>query len=126
MRPIQLMINGVRLPTQTRDRYQSYPVELRETLEMIAGNSVDEVRGIVQKIVWSCDAMPDQQYREVLAALRSAGPKTVTYLPDDGDELVTSRFNVESISNPTLFFFEGKNPKWHNFGFVLREVDPHA
>lgn len=93
---------------------------------MISGRIVEEVRGVVQKISYSYDYMGDAKCREVLGALRSRGPKTVAYLPDDGDELVTSTFIVESITNPTLAFFRDGTPKWHNLAFTLREVKPHA
>lgn len=124
--PIQLIINEVLLPTTTHDRYQCYPEELREQIPMISGRIVEEVRGVVQKISYSYDYMGDAKCREVLGALRSRGPKTVAYLPDDGDELVTSTFIVESITNPMLAFFRDGTPKWHNLAFTLREVKPHA
>lgn len=125
-KPIQLIINGVLLPTTTRDRYRCYPDDLKEQSEMISGRMTEEVRGTVQKIEYSYDYMEDAQYREVLGALRSRGAKTVAYLPDDGDELVTSAFLVESITPPTLAFFWDGTAKWHNLAFTLREVRPHA
>lgn len=123
---IQLIVNGVLLPTTTRDRYSCYPEELEEQITMISGRMVEEVRGTVQKISYSYDYMGDAKCREVLAALRSRGTKIVAYLPDDGDELVTSSFLVESLTPPTLAFFRGRVPKWHNLAFTLREVKPHA
>ena len=92
---------------------------------MISGRMTEEVRGHVQKIVYSYDYMGDAKCREVLKALRSKGPKIVAYLPDDGDEMVSSTFLVESMTQPALAFFKGDIPKWHNLSFVLREVKPH-
>ena len=44
---IQLIVNGVLLPTTTRDRYSCYPDELKEQITMISGRMVEEVRGTV-------------------------------------------------------------------------------
>lgn len=126
-KPIQLIIDGVRCPTTTRDRYHSYPETQRELLTMADRTMVEEVVGTVQRISWSYDKMPDSTYKELLAVVRGGGVKTVSYLPDDGStDLVTSRFLVESIQQPTLQFYLNGLPRWHNFGFTLREVEPHA
>lgn len=125
-KPIQLIINDVLVPTITRDRYRSYPSKLRMQIDMISGRRTEEERGDVQIIEYSYDKMDDATYRAVMAALRSSGTKTVSYLPDNGDELRTSQFLVQSITQPSLSFYIGGVPKWHNFGFVLREVKPHA
>lgn len=125
-KPIQLIVDNVLCPTTTRDRYSSYPETLRETLTMADGTMVEEVVGTVQRITYSYDKMDDGTYLQLLAAVRGGGVKTVSYLPDDGDELVTSRFLVESITPPTLQFYLSGRARWHNFGFVLREAEPHA
>lgn len=126
-KPIQLIINDVRCPTTTRDRYQSYPQTLKETPAMADGTMTEEVVGIVQRISYVYDKMDDATYKALLTALRGGGVKTVSYLPDDGStELVTSRFLVESITQPTLQFYLDGVPRWHNVGFTLREAEPHA
>lgn len=126
MKPTQLIVNDVLFPTTTHDQYRCYPMELKEQLTMIAGNIVEELRGTVQMIEASYDAMSDAKYKEVLAALRSKSPLYVAYLPDDGStELVTSTFLVQSFTPPSLSFFDGGVPKWHNLAFVLREECPH-
>lgn len=123
---VQLIIDGVALPSTTRDRYQCYPEKLNEQIEMISGRMVEEVRGTVQRIVYSYDDMGDSMCREVLAVLRKRGVKTVSYLPDEGDRLVTSTFLVTSLTPPTLAFYSNGKPRWHNLAFALREVTPHA
>lgn len=126
-KPVQLIINGVTCPTTTQDRYSSYPDELRETLTMADGTMVEEIVGVVQRISYSYDKMPDETYKRLLSVIRGGGLKTVVYLPDDlSEELVTSRFLVESITQPTLQFYKNGVPRWHNFGFALREAEPHA
>lgn len=125
-KPTQLIINDVLIPTTTRDRYSCWEETLKEQIQMISGRMVEEVRGKVQKISYSYDYMGDETCRAVLAVLRATGPKTVAYLPDSGDELVTSTFLVESLTPPTLAFYRDGAAKWHNLAFVLREVKPHA
>lgn len=125
-KPTQLIVENVLCPPTTQDRYQSYPEDLKETLEMADRSMVEELAGVVQIISYSYDKMDDGTYRQLLAAVRGGGVKTVSYLPDNGDELVTSRFLVTSITQPTLQFYKGGLPRWHNFGFTLREAEPHA
>ena len=125
-KPKQLIINGVTFPTSTRDRYQAYEEDLRVSVPMISGREVDEVRGTVWRIGYTYDYMGDAKMREVLAVLQSRSTKTVSFLPDNGTELVTSVFKVESLTPPTLAFYRDGTPKWHNLSFTLREVKPHA
>ncbi len=121
----QLIINGILLPETSRDKYQCYPGELSVNVEMISGRTVREVRGHVQYIVWSYDYMGNELWRQLAQVLRSNTSITVAYLPDDGDELVSGEFLVESITQPTFAFSRGGVGLWHNVGFTLREVRPH-
>lgn len=121
----QLIINGILLPETSRDKYQCYPGELSVNVEMISGRMVREVRGHVQYIVWSYDYMGNELWRQLAQVLRSNASFTVAYLPDDGDELVSGEFLVESITQPTFAFSRGGVGLWHNVGFTLREVRPH-
>lgn len=121
----QLIINGILLPETSRDKYQCYPGELSVNVEMISGRTVREVRGHVQYIVWSYDYMGNELWRQLAQVLRSNTSITVAYLPDDGDELVSGEFLVESITQPTFAFSKRGIGLWHNVGFTLREVRPH-
>lgn len=125
-KPVQLIINEVLLPTTTHDRYSAHPVDAKVQLEMISTRMVEEVRGTVWEITYSYDYMGDAKCREVLGVLRSRGVKQVAFLPDNGDELLTSTFLVTSLTQPTLAFFRGGVAKWHNLAFTLREERPHA
>ena len=40
--------------------------------------------------------------------------------------LIPSTFLVESLTPPTLAFFDGTEPVWTGLSFSLREVKPHA
>lgn len=126
-KPIQLIINDVKCPTTTRDRYSATPVDHRELLQMADRSWSEEVIGTGLRITYSYDKMADSVYQELLSVLRGGGVKTVSYLPDDGStELVTSRFLVETLPRPTLQFYLNQTPRWHNVAFTLIEVEPHA
>lgn len=126
-KPIQLIINDVRCPTTTRDRYHATPVDYKELLQMADRSWSEEVVGTSTRIVYSYDKMEDGTYQELLRVLRGGGVKTVSYLPDDGTTgLVTSQFLVETLPNPTLQFYINQTPRWHNVAFTLIEVRPHA
>lgn len=122
----QLIINGLVLPQTSRDKYQCYAEPLGSQLEMISGRLVTELRGTVQRIVWSYDYLGDALCRPLLATLRSGRSFPVSYLPDDGDKLVDSIFLRTSLTNPTFAFSRGGKPYWHNIAFELREVSPHG
>lgn len=122
---IQLIIGGVVLPETSGNKYRCYPSTMAQEVDMISGRRVREIRGSVQMVEWSYDYMTDDLYRQVLGVLRSDGPITVAYLPDNGTELVTGQFWVQSIAQPTFAFSKGMKPFWHNVGFTLREVKPH-
>lgn len=123
---IQLIVDGVYLPETSRDKYQCYPAELSESIPMISGRIVKEIRGVAQRISWSYDYMGTDLWRQLAAVLRSGKPFPVAYLPDDSDELRAGTFLVESVTNPTFAFSKDGVGLWHNVGFALREVKPHA
>ena len=122
---IQLVIEGTALPETSRDKYRCYPSELSREIDMISGRRVRELRGKVQKIEWSYDYMQDDEYKNLLSLLRSGKALQVAYLPDDGAELQSAYFWVESIGNPSFAFSKGLKAFWHNVSFTLREVKPH-
>lgn len=121
----QLIISGIDLPQTDYNRYQCYPVELGQQIDMISGRRVTEVRGHVQRIIYSFDYWPESLWVPVSAILRSGNPFTVLYLPDDSASLVSSTFMTESLTNPTFAFGQHGQAYWHNIAFTLREVAPH-
>lgn len=122
----QLILNNeIYLPKTSRNKYRCYPATLSRQVEMISGRVVSEVRGHVQMIEYAYDYMGNELMRRALAVLRSGEPFTVTYLPDEGEDLQTGVFITQSLTNPTFAFAKGDKPYWHNFAFVLREVSPH-
>ena len=121
----QLVINGIILPQTSHDKYSCYPETLGTLVEMINGRIVNEIRGHVWRISWSYDYMGDVLMRPLLAALRGGGSVDVSFLPDNGTDLLTGKFMVTSMENPTFAFSKGGKAYWHNIKFTLREVEPH-
>lgn len=122
----QLIVNGLVLPETSRDKYSCYEEDIGTQLEMISPRMVTELRGKVQVITWSIDYMGDDLMRPLLQTLRSGGSFEVSYLPDTGDTLLTSRFLKTSLINPTFAFSRGGKAYWHNIAFTLREVSAHG
>lgn len=122
-----LIVNGILLPEPDVDGYHAYEDTLKVQLTMISGRMVEEVRGVVWRVDYTSGAMVDSPRRLVLAALRSQKPVTVAFLPDNGTELLSSTFLVESLTPPTLSFIDDDGTRvWKGLAFSLREVRPHA
>ena len=121
-----LIVNDILAPDADFDGYRAWEDTLREQIPMISGRLVEEVRGKVWRIDYASGQMRDTTVKQLLAALRAKGSKTVAFLPDNGDELIPSTFLVESLTPPTLAFFDGTEPVWTGLSFSLREVKPHA
>lgn len=122
----QLIIAGLVLPETIRDKYSCYEEDIGTQLEMISPRLVTELRGKVQIINWAYDYMGDELCRPLLNVLRSGGSFEVSYLPDNGDTLITSRFLKTSLTQPTFAFSRSGKAYWHNIAFTLREVRAHA
>lgn len=121
----QLIINGVKLPQTSHDRYACWEEDLSVQLDMITGRRVIESRGKVWKASYSFDTLDAGTLRLLLAVLRSGAPFPATVLPDDRDETVTSIFVVETLTQPTFAFAVDGKAVWHNPAFTIREEEPH-
>ena len=121
-----LIINGIYCPEPDFDGYRAWEDTLREQVTMISGRIVEDVRGKVWRVEYTSGRMSDSLTRQLLTALRAKGSKPVTFLPDDSDDMKASTFLVESLTPPTLAFFDGTEPVWTGLAFTLREVKPHA
>lgn len=121
----QLVLNGVILPETSKNKYRCYPAELRQTVDMISGRRIHEIRGNIQMIEWSYGYLEIEFGTKVLNILRSGKPINVGYLPDNGIELMTGEFWLESIRAPKFAFSVDGVPFWHDLSFTLREVKPH-
>lgn len=121
----QLILNGVKLPQTSHDRYACWEEDLSVQLDMITGRRVIESRGKVWKASYSFDTLDAGTLRLLLAVLRSGAPFPATVLPDDRDETVTSIFVVEAFTPPTFAFAVDGKAVWHNLAFTIREEEPH-
>ena len=115
-----LIVNDILVPEADFDGYRAWEDTLREQIPMISGRLVEEVGGKVWRIDYASGQMRDTTVKQLLAALRAKGSKTVAFLPDNGDELIPSTFLVESLTPPALAFFDGAEPVWTGLSFSLR------
>ncbi len=125
----QILLNGFRLPQVSFDQYACWEEPLTRQVTMASGRVVLERIGTAYKVWkarWSYDYLEDEICRPTLEILRSGGPVISSVLPDNGNEMITSTFIVESITEPTFLIDDGNRPIWHGLGFVLREERPHA
>lgn len=122
----QLIFNGIYLPKATRDRYWAHEEILGEDIEMISGRLVTEIRGVVYKVHYEFDKLPDEVWRAIRPALKRKEAVTCSFLTDDSDELITAAMKCTEMQDPTFAFEFGGRAMWHNIAFTLREVRPHA
>ena len=122
----QLIVDGISMPEATRDRYACGEEDLSVQLDMISGRRVVEARKKVWKISYTYDYLGNTLLRQIMAVLRSGTPFQVAFLPDNSNEMLSSMFLTESVTNPTWAFSRNSVGLWHNLIFTLREERPHA
>ena len=122
----QLIISGNYMPEIEKNRYSCSMDLLGDTVTMISGRIVREIRGSVCRISASYQYIDTNLLRNVLGVFRSGKSFVVTYLPDDSDEMQTGMFMVETLTNPTFSFSAAGAAYWTGLAFTLREVTPHA
>lgn len=121
----QLIIGGIVLPETSNDKYKCYEEPLGESIAMISGRTIREDRGKVWMVEYAYDYLGNNLCRQVLDALRYGQPLTIQFLPDNGDELLSSVFIRTSLTPPSFAFSREGKGLWHNLAFTLREVTPH-
>ena len=114
----QINLDGVRFPRVSGERYACWEEDL-------SGRMVEEVRGKVWRVRYSCDVLDEATHQLAMAALRSRGPLPATVLPDTGGDPITSTFFVDSLTPAAFAFEENGKAVWRGLGFTLREVRPH-
>ena len=125
----QLILNGVRLPEASGDKFSCWEEVLTRQVTMVTGRVVLEALEPASRIwraSYTFDYMGNDTLRQVLAVLRSGAPFPAVVLPDARDEPVSSTFICDSITNPTYAFSTGRVGLWHNLSFTIREEVPHA
>lgn len=123
----QLIIGEQALPETSGDKYSCPENPLVVSVEMINGRMVQEVRGgLVYEPTYEYDYMPASIWRTVYATLRSGESFSAAVLTDKSDELVVGEYICTELTAPTFAFGRDGVGYWHNVGFSLREVTPHA
>lgn len=126
MEPTQINLGGgLAMPNVSFDQYSCWEDMLSVQVDMISGRRVVEERGLIWRVSVSYDYLTDSVLRAALAILRSGAPFIASVLPDSRDTPVTSRFLVESLTQPKLLAFDSSKPIWHGLAFSLREEEPH-
>jgi hypothetical protein len=118
----QLIIGGNALPQTSDDKYKCYQVELGESIRMMSGRLVTEVRGRYWRIEYTYDKLKDDLMRTLLPILRSGNSVDVQFLTPDSDTLQTSTFMCIDKPAPTFAFSADGKGRWHNFTFSLEQV----
>lgn len=128
----QIILNNILLPEVSFDQYACWEEPQVQTVDMITGRRVVErIRSNagewrLWRVRWACDYLANGVLRPVLAVLRSGAPFTAAVLPNDRDELVTARFLVDALTEPTFLIGDDGTARWHGLAFTLREEAPHA
>lgn len=118
------IIGNVLLPLPGFDKYSCWEEPQKVQLIMISGRMVEEAKPPVWRVSYVSDYIDDDTRKGALAVLRG-GPFIGTFLPDNGDETITSKFLATSITPPKLLALDGTEPIWHGLAFELREERPH-
>lgn len=118
----QLIVGGVELPEAKNGKYKCYEKELGESLRMISGRMVTEVRQAVKVIEYSYDFMGNDLMRALLAALRSRSDLTARFLDPASDAMRESVFRCTKQPAPQFAFAKNGAGLWHDVAFTLEEV----
>ena len=121
----QLILDELYMPQVSGDRYACWEDLLGETVTMISGRMVSEVRGKVWRARVQYDWLPTSVYTKALNVLRSGDPFRAAVLPSNGQELISSTFLVESLTPATFAFADNGEAVWRGLAFQIREVEPH-
>ena len=121
---------GITLPEVIKGAYKPRKEDLGETVTMISGRMVKELRGRVWRISYARGWFDDIEKDKVIAACERGREQPITcqFLPPNGTEFITSKFFVTDFTYPVFqWSTEGETPKplWVNFAVELREVKPH-
>lgn len=121
----QLILDELYMPQVSGDRYSCWEDLLGETVTMISGRMVSEVRGKIWRASVRYDWLPAELYQKVLAVLRGGDSFPAAVLTSLSGELVSSTFLVESLTPATFAFADNGEAVWRGLAFQIREVDPH-
>lgn len=119
------------LPQASRERYSAVLAPLSESVEMISGRLVQELRGSVWQVSYKYNYFSPDMKDRVIAACRKGrrGPIWCDFLPpESGGELLSSRFWVMDYTEPKFYWSRDVRgapvPFWGGYALKLREVRP--
>lgn len=119
----QLSINGIDLPETQNGKYKCYEQELGESIRMISGRLVTEVRSSVRVIEYFYDYMGNDLMRRLLTALRSRSDLSVQFLDPLSDSMQSASFRCTKQPTPQFAFSRDGVGLWNNIAFTLEEVE---
>ncbi|MBS5658527.1 MAG: hypothetical protein KHW76_08720 [Oscillibacter sp.] len=125
----QLILDGILLPEASGDKFSCWEETLTRQVSMVTGRVVLESlepEPRIWRASYTFDYMGNEKLRQVLEVLRRGAPFPASVLPDNRDELVSSIFICESLTNPSYAFSANGVGLWHNLAFTIREEEPHA
>lgn len=122
---------AVAMPESIKGGYTAYEEDLTVDLTMIPGNMVKEVRGTVWHVAYQYGWFDETEKNRVIAACRKGRQEPIicSFLPPNGNELLTSEFFVTAFNSPKFRWSRDDDdktvPVWADFSVELREVEPH-
>ena len=125
----QLILDGILLPEASGDKFSCWEETLTRQVSMVTGRVVLESlepEPRIWRASYTFDYMGNEKLRQVLEVLCRGAPFPASVLPDNRDELVSSIFICESLTNPSYAFSANGVGLWHNLAFTIREEEPHA
>ena len=125
----QLILDGILLPEASGDKFSCWEETLTRQVSMVTGRVVLESlepEPRIWRASYTFDYMGNEKLRQVLEVLRRGAPFPASVLRDNRDELVSSIFICESLTNPSYAFSANGVGLWHNLAFTIREEEPHA
>lgn len=116
------------LPESRNGGYTVDEQPLMQDIEMISGRTTREYRGVVWVASHQYGYLNDADKNRFLAAVKAGlrGSILCSILPQDGGELVTSRFIVTEYRRPKFMWSNEGKPLWGDYYVAIREVSPHA
>lgn len=122
---------AIALPESIKNGYTAYEEDLTVDLVMIPGNMIKEVRGSVWHVNYQYGYFNESDKNRVIAACVKGRKEPIicSFLPPNGNELISSEFFVTAFSSPKFQWSRDDDgetvPLWADFSVELREVEPH-
>ena len=128
---VQLILDvdgeNISLPESRMGGYKVVKEPLSNTVQMISGRTVKEVRGNVWKVTYQYGYFDQDDMNDILAVCDKgmAEPIMCSFLPQESaEELTTIRFWVDSYNRPKFMWSREDTPYWADFSVTLTGVNP--